>query len=98
MRSHLLLSADPLTFDHPLRCLCGARVMRPRAEMMVDLNERCWPEFSTLRDCGKCVDLAEHDYAPGQQYLYILTEAPEADFYRGDAIESLMDAVEKVGG
>ena len=101
VKSHLLLSPDPLSFDHPLLCLCGIRVMRPRPEVMWDLSVRhFWPEFNSLRDCPLCVRIAERDARPGQIYLYVVSEAPEAEAeqYSGRCIESLEEVVGKVAG
>ena len=73
--------------------------MRPKPELMWNFGLRCfWPEFNTLRDCSLCIRIAERDVTPGQEYLYILSEAPEAEQYRGDCITSLEEAVEKVTG
>lgn len=91
MRSHLLLSELPITSWGTNRAgLCGTWVLGAEVAMMVDLSQRGMPDFdaNTLRDCPKCIELAEHDsrllndlgapgWSPKRLYLYVILPGQE---------------------
>lgn len=89
LRAHLLLSEAPQALSGPATALCGAKLAHAESVMMVDLAARGMPEFG-MRDCAKCIRLAEHDprllppetgaagWAARRLYLYAICEGQEA--------------------
>lgn len=109
LKAHLTLSGEPLTFSgQSMQGLCGATLAHAEPVMMVEIQARGLPEFNSLRDCGKCVEMAEHHPEiadewgrPGlarRLYLYAIVPGQEAQQYRGDCVSSLEDAVTEAEG
>lgn len=73
MKSHLLLSSEPITEGRDLDVLCGKQIRNAVCSMRYDFAGDLIPDFSTLEICQKCVRKLLAVQTKETLYLYALT-------------------------